>query len=339
MNFLEMERKARVNLKGYCRVCPECDGYACAGEVPGMGGAGTAAAFKNNVKDLKNVRLKLKTIHSAKDPRIESSFFGNKVSFPILVAPVTGSAFNMGGALREEEYIKSAVQGSENAGTLAMIGDSADLTMYDEGLRALKQVRGKGAAIIKPRVNQDIIENIKKAEKIGLSAVGVDIDGAGLITMALKGQPVGPKTVEELKAIVKATELPVVLKGIMTPEEADLAVEIGAKAIVVSNHGGRVLDHAESTPRVLPEIAERVRGKIIILADGGIRSGVDAFKMIALGADGVLVGRPIVIGAFGGFEEGVTMVLEKMKQEFYQSMILTGASDLKDINRDKITVL
>lgn len=339
MNFLEMERKARVNLKGFCRVCPECDGYACAGEVPGMGGTGTAASFKNNVRDLKRIRLKLKTIHGAKDPKMESVFFGNKLSFPVLVAPITGSAFNMGGALREEEYVQSAVRGSEKAGILTMIGDSADRTMYEEGLRALKKVEGKGAAIIKPRSNQDIIENIKKAEKTGVNAVGVDIDGAGLITMALKGQPVGPKTIEDLKEIIQATELPVILKGIMTPEEAELALEIGAKAIVVSNHGGRVLDHTDSTSEVLPAIAEKVGGKIMVLADGGIRSGVDVFKMIALGADGVLVGRPIIIGAFGGLEEGVTMVLEKMKQELYQSMILTGATSLKEISGEKIKVL
>jgi len=338
MNFVELEKKARENLKGYCRVCPECDGYACAGEVPGMGGSGTASAFKNNVKDLKSVRLKLKTIHDGKHPKMGFDFFGNKLSFPILTAPVTGSVFNMGGALSEEEYIQSAVKGSANAGTMAMIGDSADLTMYQEGLKALSKINGQGAAIIKPRDNKDIIENIKDAEKIEAIAVGLDIDGAGLITMALKGQPVGPKTVEELKEVVKSTKLPVILKGVMTPEEAELAVEIGAKAIVVSNHGGRVLDHADSTIRILPQIAERVRGRIMILADGGIRSGVDAFKMIALGADGVLVGRPVVIGAFGGFEEGVTMVLDKMKQELYQAMILTGAKDLESINNEKVII-
>lgn len=338
MNFLQLEKKARENLKGFCRVCPECDGYACAGEVPGMGGAGTAASFKNNIRDLKKIRLKLKTIHDAKDPNMERVLFGQKLSFPVMVAPITGSALNMGGALGEKEYIQSVVQGSENVGTIGMIGDSADLTLYDEGLRALKKVEGRGVAIIKPRSNGDIIQNIKKAEDIGIPAVGVDIDGAGLITMALKGQPVGPKTIEELKEIIQATELPVVLKGIMTSEEAEIAVSIGAKAIVVSNHGGRVLDHADSTAEVLPDIAEKVGDKIMILADGGVRSGVDVFKMIALGAHGVLVGRPIVMGAFGGFEEGVTMVLEKLKQEFYQAMILTGASDLKDINRDKIRI-
>ncbi len=336
MNIKEMEKTARENLKGYCRVCPECDGYACQGEVPGMGGVGTASAFKANVADLKNVKLKLRTIHDVKDPDMGFDFFGETLDFPIITAPVTGSVYNMGGALSEREYIQSAVQGSIEAGTIAMAGDSADLTMYQDGLWALENADGKGCCIIKPRSNREILRNLKEAEKAGAKAVGVDIDGAGLITMSLKGQPVGPKTKEELKQLITSTKLPFILKGVMTPDEAELAVEVGAKVIVVSNHGGRVLDHAESSMKVLPEISKRVKGKIMVLADGGVRSGVDAFKMIALGADAVLVGRPVVIGAFGAFSHGVRMVLDEMKNQLYQSMILTGSADLKGIDEEKI---
>lgn len=338
MNRKEMERIARENLKGYCRVCKECDGYACQGEVPGMGGVGTAASFKANVADLKNVKLKLRTVHDAKEPMMQFDFFGEMLDFPILTAPVTGSVYNMGGALTEREYIESAVQGSLQSGTMAMVGDSADLTMYQDGLWALENAEGKGCCIIKPRANEEILKNIREAEKAGAKAVGVDIDGAGLVTMALKGQPVGPKTKEELKELVESTHLPFIIKGIMTPDEAELAVEVGAKAIVVSNHGGRVLDHAESSMKVLPEISRRVKGRIMVLADGGVRSGVDAFKMIALGADGVLVGRPVVIGAFGAYSEGVGSVLSEMKNQLYQSMILTGSADLTEIDGEKITV-
>ncbi|MCR2044745.1 alpha-hydroxy-acid oxidizing protein [Anaerosalibacter massiliensis] len=338
MNLREIRSVAREKMKGYCRVCPVCNGVACAGEVPGMGGSLTGSTFKNNVDDLNKVKLRLKTIHNAKDPNLEFEFFDSKLDFPIITAPITGSAFNMGGALTEREYIDSVVNGSLSSGTIAMIGDSADLTMYEDGLNALKKVEGKGVPIIKPRENQAIIENIKKAESINSIAVGVDIDGAGLVTMALKGQPVGPKTVEELKELVSSTNLPFILKGIMTVEEAELAVEIGAKAIVVSNHGGRVLDHAESTAKVLPEISKAVKGKIMILVDGGVRSGVDVFKMLSLGADGVLIGRPIIIGAFGGYEEGVSLILDNMKNELYQTMILTGCKDLASIDSSNISV-
>lgn len=338
MDIKEIRKTARERMKGYCRVCQECNGVACAGEVPGMGGAGTGSTFMNNIEELKKVKLRLKTIHSAKHPNTSVDFFGHKLEIPMISAPITGSSFNMGGSLTEEEYVDAVLKGSISAGTIGMTGDTADLSMYITGVNGIKKVNGKGIPIIKPRENNKIFQNIKIAGKINPLAVGVDIDGAGLITMALKGQPVGPKEIDELKELVDSTQLPFILKGIMTPEEAEIAIEIGARAIVVSNHGGRVLDHAQGVARVLPEIADRVKGKIFILADGGIRSGIDVFKMIALGADAVLIGRPIIIGAYGGYEEGVKIILEKMKNELIQAMILTGCPNLNSIDRSKIII-
>lgn len=338
MNIKEVRNQAREKMKGYCRVCSICNGIACAGEVPGMGGSLTGSAFKANVEDLSKVKLKMKTIHDAKNPNQSFDFFSTKLDAPIISAPITGATINMGGALTEDEYINSVIKGSLDAGTIAMIGDSGDPELYISGIKALEKVNGKGVAIIKPRKNEAVIESLKKADNIKAIAAGMDIDGAGLITMALKGAPVGPKTIDELKKIVSSTNLPFILKGIMTKEEALLAVEVGAKAIVVSNHGGRVLDHAQSTAKVLPEIAEAVKGKIMVLVDGGIRSGVDVFKMIALGADAVLIGRPVIIGAFGGYNEGVSLVIENMKNQLLQTMILTGAKNLKSIDKSMISI-
>ncbi|MBS4537978.1 alpha-hydroxy-acid oxidizing protein [Clostridium sp. D2Q-11] len=336
MDIQEIRKEARKKMKGYCRVCPVCNGVACAGEVPGMGGSITAQSFKNNINELKQVNLRLRTIHNSKNPSTNIKILGHKISMPIISAPVTGSSFNMGGALSEEEYVIAVMKGSIDAGTIAMTGDTADASMYQDGLDGIRGVDGKGIPIIKPRENKAILEKIKMAEKINSLAIGVDIDGAGLITMALKGQPVGPKTKKELKELIESTELPFILKGIMTVEEAKIAVEIGAKAIVVSNHGGRVLDHVEGVAKVLPEIAKVVKGKITILADGGIRSGIDVFKMIALGADAVLIGRPIIIGAYGGHEEGVKITLEKMQKELLQAMILTGNNNIESIDNNSI---
>lgn len=160
----------------------------------------------------------------------------------------------------------------------------------------------------------------------------MDIDAAGLITLALHGKPVGPKTVEEIKEIVKSTKLPFILKGIMTVEDAKLAIEAGVDAIVVSNHGGRVLDQTPGVADVLPEIAEAVKGKVTILADGGVRTGVDVLKMIALGADAVLIGRPFVTASFGGEREGVKTYVENLKSELKSAMVLTGCNSIKDID-------
>lgn len=338
MDLKEVRNIAREKMKGFCRVCPVCNGVACAGEVPGMGGALTGSSFKINIEDLSKVKLKLKTIHNAKNPDLKFDFFGTKLEVPIITAPITGTVFNMGNALTEEEYIDSVVNGSIDAGTIAMIGDSANPTFYEIGLEILKKVNGKGVGILKPKGNQVVIESVKKAQNINALAAGMDIDGAGLITMALQGAPVSPKNADELKEITSSTNLPFILKGIMTKEEALLAIEAGAKAIVVSNHGGRVLDHTQSTAKVLPEIAEAVKGKIMILVDGGIRSGVDVFKMLALGADAVLIGRPVIFGAYGGRREGVSLTIETMKNQLLQTMILTGAKDLASIDSSMISI-
>ncbi|NLI14356.1 MAG: hypothetical protein GX425_17520 [Peptococcaceae bacterium] len=165
-----------------------------------------------------------------------------------------------------------------------------------------------------------------------MSGIFIDIDGAGLVTMTLKGQPVGPKSREELKEIIKSTRLPFILKGIMTVDEAEAAVEIGASAIVVSNHGGRILDHTPGAAEVLPGIVKAVGKNITVLADGGVRSGTDALKLLALGAYAVLVGRPLITGAFGGGAEGVKFILSMMTAELTQSMILTGCGTLAEID-------
>ncbi|MGB9977283.1 alpha-hydroxy-acid oxidizing protein [Thermovenabulum sp.] len=332
MNLEELRSVAKENLKGFCRVCSFCDGKACRGEVPGMGGVGTGSSFIANIDALSNIKLNLRTIHNAKDPDICIELFGKKLSMPILAAPITGTSYNMGAKISEEDFIQMVISGSKEAGTIGMCGDGGNPVFYESGLKAIKEENGEGIAIIKPRENSEIIERAKKAEEIGAIAVGVDIDGAGLITMALMGQPVGPKTKQELKEIISKINIPFILKGIMTVDEAQMAVEVGAKAIVVSNHGGRILDYTPGVAEVLPNIAKKVKGKITIFADGGVRSGVDVLKYLALGADAVLVGRPVIIGAFGGGKEGVKFILEKIAKELKQAMILTGCNDIQSVD-------
>ena len=97
-----------------------------------------------------------------------------------------------------------------------------------------------------------------------------------------------------------------------------------------------MLDHTPGVADVLSEIADHVRGKVVIFADGGVRSGVDVLKLLALGADGVLVGRPLAIGAFGGGSDGVSFLLKKMMNELVQAMLLTATADVKNVSRDII---
>jgi isopentenyl diphosphate isomerase/L-lactate dehydrogenase-like FMN-dependent dehydrogenase len=334
MDIVTMRNSAREALKGFCRVCPVCDGRACSGEVPGMGGTGTGAAFKDNLEALRRYRLNLRTLHAVKAVDTTVEFFGKTLSMPILAAPMAGTTYNMGGKLSEAAFISSVISGAKDAGTFGMCGDGADAGMYESGLAAIAAVGGFGAAILKPRAQAEIITRIRMAEEAHALAVGMDVDGAGLVTMALKGQPVGPKTPEELAEVIGATPLPFIVKGVMTADEALVAAEAGAAAIVVSNHGGRVLDHTPGTAEVLPGIAAKVKGKTLVLVDGGVRSGADVLKMLALGADAVLIGRPLVVGAFGGGAEGVAFILNKLKAELTSAMLLTGTASVRAVSPD-----
>ena len=146
----------------------------------------------------------------------------------------------------------------------------------------------------------------------------------------------GSKSVAEMKEIVEYAKMPFIVKGIMTVAGAEKAVEAGAAAIVVSNHGGRVQGGVPATAEVLPAIADAVKGQIKIFVDGGIRSGVDVFRALALGADAVLIGRPILNMIYGGGEEGFNVYMDKIIGELKSTMTMCGAAALKDINRDKI---
>lgn len=327
MDMKMLREAAREPMKKFCRLCPTCDGRACAGQVPGMGGAISGSSFTANYEALKNVRLNLRVVHGEKDPSTEFDFLGNKLKTPIMAAPMTGAEYNCGEGYDEEAFVTAAVLGAEAAGSIGWIGDAANLALFEAGLAAAKKSKRGVVAIIKPRAQlEEISRRFAMAEEAGAVALGIDLDGAGLVTMALQGQPVGPKTAEELAAIRKSTKLPFVVKGIMTADEAELCFRAGADCVVVSNHGGRVLDGCPGVADVLPDIAYKMKGKLTLLADGAVRSGVDALKLLALGADGVLVGRPICWGVYGGGAEGAAKVLSTYTSQLYQAMIMTGCA-------------
>jgi 4-hydroxymandelate oxidase len=322
---------AREKLYPYCRVCPECNGVACAGEVPGLGGIGTGSSFRANYDSLARYHLKMRTFHEVKKPDTAITLWGVKLDMPILPASMGGTKGNMGGKMSEAEFTDSILAGSIMAGTLGLTTDIFEpLPVYEKRIETITSHRGKGIAIIKPRTQEEIIKRIRIVEASGALAVGIDIDSVNLAARA----PVEPKTPKQLKQIISSTKLPFIIKGIMTAEEAQVAVEAGAAAIVVSNHGGRVLDHTPGVAEVLPEIAQKVKGKVIILCDGGIRYGTDVLKLTALGADAVLVGRPMIRGAFGGGREGVALLLNKMKNELRIAMIMTGTANLRNVSKD-----
>ncbi len=269
----EIRENARKLMKGFCRVCPVCDGRSCRGEVPGMGGLGTGSAFTINLEKLAAVRLNMRLIHSISDPDPSTTFFGTRFALPIFAAPIGGVSFNMGGKISEEEYINAVISGCKARNIMGCTGDGVPEFIHLTGFNAIKESGGHGVPFIKPWEDRELYEKLDAAKQTGAHVVGMDIDAAGLITLRKMGRPVSPKPLEKLTEIVKKSGLRFILKGIMTPDEALMAIDAGVDGIVVSNHGGRVFDCTPATVQVLPDIAAVTREKTTLLVDGALLSG------------------------------------------------------------------
>ncbi|MCB1141135.1 MAG: alpha-hydroxy-acid oxidizing protein [Leptospiraceae bacterium] len=323
--------------KEICWVCKVCDGSDCASGVPGMGGIGRMETFQDNHKALMEYTILPRYIRENVSPELNCQFLGKELSHPIMGAPMTGATTNMNNAIDEYQYALTVLQAFRETGSLAWLGDGATPDKYLKMLSAIKENNGEGILICKPRADEGLLrERLKESENQRIFAVGMDIDAFQFRTMIPKNQQGPSRTWKELQRIRSFTNLPFILKGIMTVEDAKMAVDIGASAIVVSNHGGRVLDEMPGTARVLPGIADSLKGRLPILVDGGIRSGMDVFKMLALGADSVLLGRPVSIYAVGGEISGVKFLLKQYLDDLKNCMNISGSNKIRAIMKDML---
>lgn len=336
MDYNLMLENAKKNIGKYCKVCPECNGIACRGKIPGVGGKGTGLGFIRNYEDLKKIKLNMDTIYSPKEPDTSCELFGHKFRLPVFAAPVGGVQLHYSDLYNDMTYSDAIVKGAKMSGVMAFTGDGVKDDVFAGTLNAIKNNGGMGIATIKPWSKKEVMEKIKLAEEAGAIGIAMDIDAAGLSILAAQGKPVSPMNVDDIRDIVASTKLPFVLKGIMTVAGALKAVEAGVYGIIVSNHGGRVLDETPSSAEVLEKIVKAVDGRIKVLVDGGFRSGVDVFKGLALGADAVLIARPYAIAVYGQDYEGVMAYTDKLHGELINAMIMTGANDLSEITRDKV---
>jgi isopentenyl diphosphate isomerase/L-lactate dehydrogenase-like FMN-dependent dehydrogenase len=277
----------------------------------------------------------MRTFHDVHKPDTAVSVFGETIGIPIMSGATGGVTYNMGGKMGEEEYVEAIIGGCRAAGTIGLVADGIEdpTDVFLRRMAVVKRYGGKVVVLIKPKTQEEIIKRIRMVEDAGGIAFGIDIDSAGRAARAVAGQTVEPKTPKQLAELVRSTKLPFFIKGVMTPDEAQIAADVGAKAVGVSNHGGRVLDHTPGVAQVLPSIAEKVKGKITIIADGSVRHGADVLKLLALGADVTLVGRPLVRGAHGGGQDGVAVVLNAIKAELVDSMVLTGTASARNVSR------
>lgn len=336
MTWQDVENKAREVLAPKCKVCPDCNGVACKGQIPGVGAIGDGSAFTVCREYLKSIKIMMDFVHE--DYEVDSSIelFGRRFEVPFFVAPIGGMPFNYTNYMTEAAYAEATVLGAAAAGTLAFTGDGPLDDYFPSTLPAIEKAGGLGVSTIKPWAQDKVMQRIAELNRIGCVACAMDIDSAALINLKLKGKPAYAKSEAELREIVEAANMPFIVKGVMTPASAARCAAAGAYGIVVSTHGGRIMQDFPAPCAMMPAIREAVGDSVKIFVDGGIRSGADVFKCLALGADAVLIGRPYAIAAHGGGQEGVRLYTEKIAAELRETMRAANCRTLKDIHADCI---
>ena len=338
MTYQEVLANARTCMGAFCKSCPVCNGLACKNTMPGPGAKGIGTGAIRNYQKWQELCVNMDTICENAPVDTSYDFFGHKMVLPVFAAPVGAVQLHYGDKFDDLTYNDVLVSACAQAGILAFTGDGVNAAVMEGAAKAIAKQNGCGVPTVKPW-NMELIEQkmalVNTAEPY---AIAMDIDAAGLPFLKNMQPHAGSKTVAELTQIAQWAKKPFILKGIMTAAGAKKALEAGASAIVVSNHGGRVLDQCPATAEVLPEIVDAVGGKLTILVDGGIRTGMDVFKALALGADGVIICRPFVTMVYGDGAAGIATYVAKLKAELEDAMTMCGAHTLADINRSMVRI-
>jgi 4-hydroxymandelate oxidase len=318
------------------------------------GGAGDERTLRWNREAFSRYRLRYRVLIDVSDVSTETTVLGIPVSMPVLVAPM---AYQQ---IAHEEHELATARGAAAAGTLMCLSTVANATPADVATAAPGAPRWLQIYVFKDRAVSD--EIISQALDAGFSGLVLTADlpvvgirdrelRAGFATpegevpafvAARAGTVAGDSALRLFDAGVEwgyVSELrerhgvPVVVKGLVTAEDARLACEHGADGVVVSNHGGRQLDGAIASLEALPEVVDAVDGRAEVYLDGGVRRGTDVVTALALGARAVLVGRPVMYGlAFGG-AKGVQQVLEILRDETENALALLGCRSPAEVTR------
>ncbi len=315
-------------------------------------GADDGKTVRANREAYDLVQIRARRLVDVSSLDTSTTILGRFMRTPILLAPVGGQ-----GQLHEH--------GELAAGRAAAAGDHV-MIVSTVSTYSIDEVAREGAAAwfqLYPSTDRDQTRRLlARAEAAGADVVAVTIDGPGLGNRerenlerrrsggrrggrignfeGIAGRPLigDPSLTWNYVGWLKAnTDMKVVLKGIVTHEDARLCVENGADGLIVSNHGGRQEESGRGTFECLPEIVEEVGGRLPVLIDGGIRRGTDVFKALAAGADAVCIGRPYIWGLSAFGEEGVAKVLDILRAELVRIMQLAGTPTLKDIGARSIT--
>jgi isopentenyl diphosphate isomerase/L-lactate dehydrogenase-like FMN-dependent dehydrogenase len=324
------------------------------------GGAGDEVTLRDNVEAWRRWRLRPRVLVDVSEVSTEAEVLGGPLSMPLLVAPVAYQR------LVDPEGEVGMARAAAEAGTIMCLSTLATtrpsemaaaapagrrwFQLYcfeDEAVtRALTEEAvdsGFEAIVVTvdaPRGGnreRDRRTGFKIPEGLGVPSVAaaMGVERAVTIeeTFALMNPALGWSDLEDLAS---ECGLPVLVKGLLTAEDAELAVEHGAAGVIVSNHGGRQLDRALASGDALPEVVGAVEGRAAVLVDGGIRRGVDVAIALALGADAVLVGRPALWGLAAAGADGARRVLELLRDELELALALCGCASPADLTRSHV---
>src|ERR1051325_5714641 len=300
------------------------------------GAAETKATFHRNPRSFQKYLFRQRIFHDITDPDITTELFGRKLPIPAIVAPV--GSFSLIGKTAERDV----AEGADRVGAMMAVSQAAKLD--PRGWRDAT----KSPLVFMAYMNRgkdEVSRYAKLSHDLGFAAVGITMDtlrptkiGDELPLSTKDGKPrrgfaASPKDIEWMKQQVS---LPVVVKGIMDPEDARVAVNAGADAVVVSNHGVRILDFNRAALEVLPEIIDAIGSRVPVILDSGVRSGGDIVKALALGAKAILTGRPVAwgVGAFG--PRGVVRVFELFSEEMKRVLCMTGVASVAGITSNMI---
>jgi len=336
MTYQEILAAARTCSGPYCKACPVCNGRACGNAVPGPGAKGSGTVAIRNYEAWQKICLNMDTICPNGPADTTYELFGQKYALPVFAGPVGAVKLHYGDKFNDEEYNDLLVPACAQAGIAAFTGDGTNPAVFVGAAKAIGANDGKGIPTVKPWDRDTVFAKIEAAKATGAKVFAMDIDAAGLPFLKGLNPPAGSKTVAELREIIEYAGVPFIIKGVMTVKGARKALEAGAAGIVVSNHGGRVLDGVPATAEVLPAIADAVKGQMVVMVDGGIRTGLDVCKALALGADSVIMARPYVTALYGGGAEGVKVLTDKIQAELADAMAMCGVHSLAEISRDMI---
>lgn len=319
-------------------------------------GAGDEITIRWNREDYNKLKLRPRVLVDVESLDTSVDLFGQKSDFPILLAPT---------ALHRLTHPEGEVETARGAGAANatfVVSSLSTRRMVDIAHATSKPLWFQLYGVNKERHGfvRDVVQEVTAH---GCRALCVTVDApvvgarnrqarAGFRipedfetpyyperagAKSASGLPIQVSfTWDDVAWLRSATKLPILLKGILNPEDAELAIRAGVDGIIVSNHGGRCLDTLPASISVLPLVAEKVAGRVPLLVDGGIRRGTDVLKALALGARAVLIGRPYIFGLGVGGAAGVTRVVEILRDEFKMAMALTGRRTLAEIDRSVI---